>query len=105
MKQVVYEDDGRKFLVTLPDDVPDDQAHMGVVIGPPPIVDALRFPEPFATRLHNTLFDRKLWSIKEVQQNPNALRGALQKALRVDIHVLLNAYNEIEKEPHELNGS
>ncbi len=99
MKTVTYEDNGRKYLVRLPDDVPDDQAHMGEEIGPPPIVDALRFPEPFATRLHNALYDRELWSIEEVNANPNGLRGALQIALRADIHILLNAYNEIEKEP------
>ena len=98
-KTVTYEVNGRKYLVEMPESVPDDQAHMGVPLGPPHIVDNLGYPEPFATVLHNELFARGLWSIKEVDANPNALRGAIQKALRVDIHILMSSYREIEKEP------
>jgi hypothetical protein len=96
MKRVTYEDEkGRKYLVKLDDDVPDEEAHLGIPIGPPNIVDELGWPEPFATRLHNILYDRKLWSIKEVNRQRNALEGALKAALRVDITTLHNAYTQM----------
>ena len=94
MKKVTYIDDrGRKYLVKLADDVPDSEAHRGIPIGPPDIAEVLDLPEPFATRLHNILFDRQLWSIKEVNKQRNCLVGVLQAALKIDIHTLHNAYN------------
>ena len=93
MKKVTYTDErGRKYLVKLADETDDSEAHMGIPIGPPDIADALGLPEPFATRLHNILFDRQLWSIKEVTKQKNCLVGALQAALQIDVHTLHNAY-------------
>ena len=94
MKNVEYKDErGRKFLVRLGDDVPDEDAHMGIPIGPPDIADSLGYPEPFATKLHNILYDRKLWSLKEVNKQKNCLKGVIQAALQIDVHTLHNAYN------------
>jgi len=93
MKKVTYTDErGRKYLVRLADDIPDSEAHKGIPIGPPDIADVLGLPEPFATKLHNTLFDRKLWSIKEVKQQKDCLRGVMQAVLQIDVHTLHNAY-------------
>ena len=95
MKKVEYIDElGRKYLVKLADAVPDSEAHMGIPIGPPDVVDELGLPEPFATKVHNLLYDRKLWSIKEVQAQRNCLVGVLQAALQIDVHTLHNAYAE-----------
>ena len=94
MRTVEYENEkGRKYLVKLADETPDKDAHMGIPIGPPDVVDALELPEPFATTLHNILYDRGLWSIKEVNAQKKALFGALQAALKVDVHTLYNAYD------------
>lgn len=98
MRRVTYEDEkGRKYLAIVDDEIPDDQAYLGIPVGPPDVVDVLGLPEPFATRLHNILFDRELFSLADVQRQRGALQGALQAALRVDIQLLHNAYVEISK--------
>lgn len=90
---------GRKFRVELPEGVLDEDAQLGVPIGPPDVVDVLELPEPVATRLHNQLFDRQLWGMKELRRNTPALEAALKKALRIDVQLLHQAYTEYEKEP------
>lgn len=99
MKRVTYTDErGRKYLVRLDDNIPDEEAHLGIPLGPPNIVDELGLPEPFATRLHNILFARQLWSIKEVNRQKNSLQGVLQSALNVDIQILHAAYDAASKD-------
>lgn len=84
-RDLEYEDDrGRLYLVRLPADAPDSDAASGIVIGPPDVVDELDLPEPFATRLHNELFRRKLFTLADLNRSKSPVRAALQKALRVD---------------------
>lgn len=98
MRQVEYTDErGRKYLVRLPDGVPDEDASKGIPIGPPDIVDELELPEPLATRLHNLLFRNKLWSATEVRKQPELLASALRSALRVDVQELMQAYIDLER--------
>ena len=100
IKRVAFEDErGRKYLSEIPVDMDDGQAHLGVILGPPDVVDRLALPEPLATRLHNELFRRELWNYKEIQKQPNALLGALQAALLTDVQRLTTAYYEIDNEP------
>lgn len=99
MKQAHWSDErGRQYRVMLPDDASETEAPMGIPLGPPDAVDFLELPEPFATRLHNNLYDRGLYRASDVRKNPQALFGALQSALRVDIHLLMQAYAEAEME-------
>lgn len=64
-----------------------------IVIGPPEgIVDALELPEPFATRLHNILFNRGLLTYEDVVRNPKQLNGALQEVISLDVQKLQEAY-------------
>lgn len=100
MRKVTYEDErGRKYLVELDDDDSDEDAYLGIPIGPPEVVDELELPEPFATRIHNMLFDRQLWSIKELKKQPKVLYGVLQAALKIDAQTLHTAYANYSKEP------
>lgn len=63
-----------------------------IIIGPPElIVDELGLPEPFATNLHNVLFSRRIINLVDAGR-PNALLGALQEALNIDVQRLHEAY-------------
>jgi len=98
MRQVEYADErGRKYLVSLPDNVSDSEASKGVLIGPPDVVDALGLHEPLATRIHNELFANKLWNVHIVRRQPKLLFGILQRILKIDVHRLMSAYMELER--------
>ena len=97
MKIVNYQDErGRWYRTRLPDDVPDDQASLGVLVGPPDVVDSLELPEEIKTRLHNELFYRGIWSPREAR-DANQLLGAVQAALGVDAQLLSQAYSKLRK--------
>ena len=69
-----------------------------LIVGPPEdLVDELGLPEDFATRLHNILFRRGIFSYNDAARNPNNLLGALQEAYRLDVQKLTEAlftYNQ-----------
>lgn len=99
MKTVDYEDGrGRTLRVLLPDDADESQADFGILVGPPPVVDALNLPEPFATQLHNELHRRGLWDANVVKKNAESLKGAIQAVVLVNAQILHEAYLEYEKE-------
>lgn len=98
MKQVEWKDErGRKFISHLENHEPDEDAHKGVLIGPPDVVDDLGLPEEFAVVLHNQLFSRKLWTLKDIQKQPQQLVGALQAAFGVNVQKIMSLYAEYEK--------
>lgn len=71
----------------------DEESGMKVIIGPPAgLVD--RWPEPFATRLHNILYARGILTYEDVTKNPKELQGALQEALEIDAQTLSQLYYE-----------
>ena len=99
MKKVEYVDElGRYYLMHLPDDVPDTEAGIGVPIGPPDVVDVLDLGEPYATKLHNELYRNKLWTLTDVRKDTKKLFGLLQRLLKIDVHMIINAYAELDKE-------
>lgn len=71
---------------------PDENAPGGILVGPPDIVDDLDLPEEIATNLHNQLFHRKLWTLRDVERNPQQLLGALQAALNMDVSKIMMLY-------------
>ncbi len=98
MREVDYQDErGRKYRVGLPEGVPDSEADKGVPIGPPDVVDELGLPDPFATRLHNALFQHGLWNVNIVRNKPKILFSILQQTLKVDVQLLMEAFRKLEK--------
>lgn len=99
MRVVDYVDErGRKYRVRLPDGAKDSEAEKGIPIGPPDVVDHLGWPDPLATRLHNALFDHQLWDVHVARKNPKLLFGMLQRVLKVDVQILMEAFRNLEKE-------
>jgi len=85
--------DGRKYKAY--SDGGDDV----VKIGPPEnLVDNLELPEPFATRLHNILYNRGLLDLQAIVKNGNGLLGALQEALAIDVQKLTEEFYRFQKE-------
>ena len=70
-----------------------DDAGQMIIIGPPEgMVDELELPEPFATTLHNILYDRGLLNSMDVSHSPAQLTGALAEAMLLDVQKLMQAY-------------
>lgn len=87
---------GRKYQAIM-------DGEMRIIIGPPEgLVDELKLPEPFATNLHNVLYERGVLNYAEVRRNPKGLIGALQEALAIDQQKLSEAFYRfgIEEVPH-----
>ena len=100
MRTVDWMDEkGRKYRSLVPEDVRDEDAHMGIIVGPPQdIVDILNAPEPYATILHNQLFDRGLFSAKDVQRRTLELDGAVHVAFGSFTSALYETYIRLEKD-------
>jgi len=102
VKIVTWTDErGRKYKMRLPEGANDKDAHMGILIGPPEVVDYLGYPEPLATRIHNLLFDRGLFTVEDVRKQPQSLQSVLRAAFQVDIHILHDAFVKSGMELYE----
>lgn len=88
--------EGRKYKAYVS---PDHQSGAFVIVGPAEgLVDELKLPEPFATRLHNALYERGIINAKDASRKPKDVTGALQEALSVDAQMLVEMYHKFEKE-------
>jgi hypothetical protein len=97
-KEVIQ--NGRKYKAYVS---PDEQMGAYAVIGPPEsLVDELGLPEPFATRLHNILYERGIMCAKDATR-PNAIAGALQEAYQIDAQKIVEQYFLVEKEGAQHN--
>lgn len=88
MNQVTHTDEkGRKYVAMA------DEAGQMIIVGPPEgLVDELNLPEPFATTLHNVLFERGMINYPAVRRSPAQLTGALQEVLQLDTQILMEAF-------------
>lgn len=92
MKNVEYVDPkGCKYLVTLPDDAPDEHAPFGIRIGPPDLAE-LGLPIELEVRLNNLLYARKLLTRADVRRRKQELFAVWQSAVSVDATTLHNLY-------------
>lgn len=97
MKRVTAVDGyGRWTAVLLPDDAPASDAYMGIPQGPPSL-DGLHLPEEVQTRLHNELFARGIFSLRDAVAGRQNLIGALMSALRLDVERITDIYRNADK--------
>ena len=86
---------GRKYLAYVS---PDEQEGAYVIIGPPEqLVDELKLPEPFATRLHNIMYERGIFKTADATKR-NAILGVLQEALSIDANLIVEMFQKYERE-------
>lgn len=85
------DEDGRSWARGLPDGVPDARAKVGVPIGPPSLED-LGLPKELEVRLHNQLYQRRIFTERDARQRMQDVHSALMAALRVDAHRILAIY-------------
>lgn len=89
------EQNGRKYRAIFSEDIPQGAY---IILGPPEgLVDTLGYPEPFATNLHNVLFDRKIFTAKEASRK-DVIKGALQEVLLAETQRLVEEFFKYEKE-------
>lgn len=94
MKETTYTDlTGRHWWVLLPDEAPDDEAHRGMPVGPPPL-DDLELPEHIAVRLHNALHSLHIRDEREAVRRQADIASAIRGALRLDIHRIVALYGD-----------
>lgn len=94
MKTIEYRDeDGRKFLVKVPEDC-QDMPEAGIRMGPPDL-DSLRLPMEYEVKLNNQLYDRKLFTLADVRRRPEEVKAALQAILRLDVLQIISLYKEV----------
>ena len=88
----ITDERGRKYLARVEGD-------FRIIIGPPEgLVEVLGLPEPFATHLHNVLYERGMLSYAEVRVKPQNLMGALQEAFALDVQKLSEAFFNYSRE-------
>lgn len=95
MREVVYTDEGgKKFKVLIPDEAPDTHAKFGLIVGPPDL-SALNIPKDMEIRLNNQLFNRGLFTNKDVLTRRREVVAALQATLALDADKIINLYRGI----------
>jgi hypothetical protein len=93
-EKAIYEDEtGRKWLVLVPVGKPE-QAAYGIVLGPPDVREILPsgYPEAVLFTLHEELFNRGLFTEKELMGRGQEIQAALAAALRLDVQAIMRAY-------------
>lgn len=106
MREVEYIDArGRHYKVLLPDEVSDAEAPQGIPVGPPDVVDEAGIPEPQATRVHNELFARGIFTAANARRHPAELQAALLAALKVDATMLYQAFAALEDAVRDVRKS
>lgn len=78
-----YQDEAGRHWVTLVPQGMEQEAHMGVPVGPPSL-ESLGLPEEVSIRLHNQLFQRGLLTKNDLRGKSREIVAAIQAAYRVD---------------------
>jgi hypothetical protein len=103
MKKVEYLDPkGRKYQRLVESDESEEMYQYGINVGPPEdITEGLGLSDELATRLHNQLYQRGLWTIKDINKNPKLVFAALQATLGINQQKIVNAYLKYDQEPED----
>lgn len=100
IKEVIH--DGRKYRAYVS---PDEQQGAHVIIGPPEgLVDELGLPAEIATKLHNALYYRGVFTSGDASKK-GVLTGVIQEVYMLEAQILLEKFQEFEKETVLIGGS
>lgn len=92
LQRVSYTDqDGRKKVVLLPEGVSEDEAAMGIPIGPPSL-DELGLPLESEVRLNNELFNRGIFTAVDAIKRRADIIAAIQATFKVDASRIVTVY-------------
>lgn len=95
MRKVTYTDNiGRKFLTLIPDSAPDEHAGYGVLVGPPEF--NIDMPERMLVQLHNELFSREIFTMRDIKRRREDVLSAVRSVFRIDCEVIAQCYKEWE---------
>jgi len=98
LRRATYTDeDGRRWAVMLPESAGDEDAEIGIPVGPPPM-EGLSLPECAAVVLHNELHDRGIFTLRDAIRNRPQIQAALMAALKVDAETVMAQYRATESE-------
>lgn len=87
--------DGRKYKAYVS---PDEQSGAFVIIGPPEnMTDELGLPADIATKLHNVLYERGVFTYADAAKK-NVLIGVIQEVYLLEAQRLLEQFANYEKE-------
>lgn len=84
------DDEGRWWKVRIPSGA-QDQAAMGIPVGPPDL-STLGLPEEVSVRLHNQLFHRGLFTRADLRGRGQEVFAAVQAAFKVDASAVTALY-------------
>ncbi len=91
MIQTSYQDDEGRWWAVLVPQGQEDEAHMGIPLGPPDL-SSLGLPLEVEVRLHNQLFNRGLFTLRDVRRGPRDIFAAIQAAYRADVAAVTGLY-------------
>lgn len=89
MKLVIIEKNGRKFAYQLPDDAPDENAEMGILIDGPDLTKINW--AVIRTQVENALVDAQVFTLSDLRQH-NKLTMARESISRVVYEAVRNYY-------------
>lgn len=87
------DDDGRRWRVLLPERVPDTDARRGVPVGPPDL-RPLGLPHDVEVRLHNQLFARGLFTMRDVRARSGDVQSAVASAMRLSAQRVIALFED-----------
>ena len=83
--------EGRKKIVLIPEESGEDQAEMGIPVGPPSFAE-LELPTEIEVRLNNELANRGILTTVDALKNRAEISLAIQSALKVDVDRIIQMY-------------
>lgn len=85
------DEEGRHWAVLMPEG--HENPEMGILLGPPDL-ESLELPLDVEVRLHNQLFNRRLYTLRDVRRDPDGIKASIQAAYRLDFQRVTGLYHD-----------
>ena len=83
--------EGRRKFVLIPEEAGEEQAEMGIPVGPPSLAE-LNLPIELEVRLNNELASRGILTAVDALKGRAEILQAIQSAIKVDVDRVLQMY-------------